>query len=88
MPPAIDPNMVLMMNAKEGQPAYWRTSEHGLEFVRWAALVLTPDRRFEVAKGRLVVKVAEIKNLKERLARMEERLQQRTTEKTGLVEQL
>jgi hypothetical protein len=22
MPPAIDPNMVLMMNAKEGQPAY------------------------------------------------------------------
>jgi hypothetical protein len=23
MPPAIDHNMVLMMNAKEGQPAYW-----------------------------------------------------------------
>ena len=37
MPPAIDPNMVLMMNAKEGQSAYWRTGEHGMEFVRWAA---------------------------------------------------
>ena len=58
MAPAIDPNMVLMMNAKEGQPAYWRTSEQGLEFVRWATPVLTPDSRFEAAKGRLVVKVA------------------------------
>ena len=33
MPPAIDPDMVLMMNAKEGQPAYWRNDENGLEFV-------------------------------------------------------
>jgi hypothetical protein len=33
MPPAIDPNMVLLMNAKEGRPAYWRNDENGLEFV-------------------------------------------------------
>ena len=28
MPPAIDPNMVLLMNAKEGQPAYWRAGQN------------------------------------------------------------
>jgi hypothetical protein len=57
MPPAIDPNMVLMMNAKEGQPAYWWNGENGLKFVRWAAPVPAPDSRFEVGKDRLVVKV-------------------------------
>ena len=88
MPPAIDPDMVLMMNAKEGQPAYWRNGENGLEFVQWATPAQTPDSRFEVAKDRLIVKVAESKNFEERLARMEEQLQQRTTEKSGLVEQL
>ena len=75
MPPAIDPNMVLLMNAKEGQPAYWWTGQNGLEFVRWAAPVQTPDSRFEAAKDRLIVKVAESKNFEERLARMEEQLQ-------------
>ena len=79
MPPAIDPSMVLMMNAKEGQPAYWRTGENGLEFVRWAAPVPTPDSRFEAAH---------IKNCEERLARKEEQLQQRTVEKTAVEEQL
>ena len=88
MPPAIDPNMVLLMNAKEGQPAYWRRGPNGLEFVRWAAPLQTPDSRFEAAKDRLIVKVAESKNFEERLASMEEQLQQRTTEKSGLVELL
>ena len=74
MAPAIDPNMVLMMNAKEGQPAYWRTGEHSLEFVWWATPVLTPDSQFQVAKDRLVVKVAHIKNCEEWLACMKERL--------------
>ena len=84
MPLAIDPNMVLMMDAKEGQPAYWQSGENGLEFVRWAAPVPTPDSRLQAAKDRLVVKVAQIKNCEERLACMEERLKQRTTEKTTL----
>ena len=68
MPPAIDPNMVLMMNAKEGQPAYWRNGENGLEFVQWAAPVQTPDSRLQSAKDCLVVKVVQIKNCEERLA--------------------
>ena len=88
MPPAIDPNMVLMMNAKEGQPAYWRNGENGLEFVQWAAPVQTPDSRLQSAKDRLVVKVVQIKNCEERLARMEEQLQQCTAEKTAVAEQL
>jgi hypothetical protein len=50
MPPAIDPDMVLMMNAKEGQPAYWRNGENGLEFVQWVAPVQTPDSRLQSAK--------------------------------------
>jgi hypothetical protein len=57
MPPAIDPDMVLMMNAKEGQPAYWRNGENGLEFVQWAAPAQTPDSRLQSAKDRMVVKV-------------------------------
>ena len=78
MPPAIDPNMVLLMNATEGQPAYWRRGPNGLEFVRWAAPLQTPDSRFEAAKDRF----------EERLASMEEQLQQRATEKSGMVELL
>jgi hypothetical protein len=88
MPPAIDPDMVLMMNAKEGQPAYWRNGENGLAFVQWAAPVQTPDSRLQSAKDRLVVKVVHIKNCEERLARMEEQLQQCTAEKTAVAEQL
>ena len=57
MPPAIDPDMVLMMNAKEGQPAYWRNGENGLEFVQWATPAQTLDSRLQSAKDRLVVKV-------------------------------
>jgi hypothetical protein len=88
MPPAIDHNMVLLMNAKEGQPAYWRAGQNGLEFVRWAAPVQTPDSRFEAAKDRLIVKVAESKNLEAQLASTEEKLERRTTEKSCLAEQL
>jgi hypothetical protein len=49
--------MVLMMNGKEGQPAYWRNGENGLEFVQWATPAQTLDSRLQSAKDRLVVKV-------------------------------
>jgi hypothetical protein len=80
--------MVMMMSAKEGRPAYWRNGENGLEFVQWATPVQTPDSKFESAKDRLVVKVAQIMNFEEWSARMEEQLQQCTAEKTTVAEQL
>jgi hypothetical protein len=76
------------MNAKEGQPAYWRNGENELEFVQWAAPVQTPDSRLQSAQDRLVVKVVQIKNCEERLARMEEQLQQCTAKKIAVAEQL
>jgi hypothetical protein len=73
MTPAIDRNILRLMNAKEGQPAYWRPGDNGLEFQQWVTLAPPLDSRFEATKDRMVAEVAQIANCEERsLAGVEE----------------